>query len=101
MSEVQNDTSASQPAEICIIIEAVAQTREVANTICSFARSGLLHFGYDGRKSTAGNLAFPFSPSDFEAGEVFNFSVYCLMSSPDPCEYFPVKVKHCDKGELK
>jgi len=91
---------AAQPSEICIIIEAVAQTQDIANTICSFARSSLLHFGYEGRKSTAGNLAFPFSPSDFEAGEVFNFSVYCLMHSPDPCEYFSVKVVLCEKGEL-
>ena len=89
------------PAEIAIVIEAVAQTQDIANTICSFARSSLLHFGYDGRKSTAGNLAFPFSPSDFEAGEVYEFSVYCLMPSPDPCQYFPVHISLCDKGELK
>ena len=93
--------SKTKPAEICIVIEAVAQVQEIANTICSFARSSLLHFGYDGRKSTAGNLAFPFSPSDFEAGEVFNFSVYCLMSSPNPCQYFPVHVNLCEKGELR
>ncbi|MCL2378098.1 MAG: DUF1446 domain-containing protein [Defluviitaleaceae bacterium] len=78
--------------EIAIVIEAVAKSQETANTICSFARSSLLHFGYEGRKSTAGNLAFPFSPSDFEAGEVYEFSVYCLMPSPDPCQYFPVSV---------
>jgi len=89
------------PAEICIVIESVAQTQDIANTICSFARSSLLHFGYDGRKSTAGNLAFPFSPSDFTAGEVFGFSVYCLMPSTDPCMYFPVNVKLCERGELK
>ncbi|MCL2285818.1 MAG: DUF1446 domain-containing protein [Firmicutes bacterium] len=91
----------AQPAEICIVIESVAKTPEMANTICSFARSSLLHFGYEGRKSTAGNLAFPFSPSDFEAGEVFNFSVYCLMRATDPCEYFPVNVRLCERGELK
>ena len=89
-----------RPAEICIVIEAVAQTAEMANTICSFARSSLLHFGYPGRKSTAGNLAFPFSPSDFEAGEVFNFSVYTLMPSPNPCMYFPITINLCDKGDL-
>jgi len=79
--------------EMCIIIEAVASTQNVADTICSFARSSLLHYGYEGRKSTAGNLAFPFSPSDFEAGEVYNFSVYCLMPSPDPCQYFPIAIE--------
>jgi len=96
-----NDTGSRPPTEICIVIEAIAQTADIANTICSFARSSLLHFGYPGRKSTAGNLAFPFSPSDFEAGEVFNFSVYTLMPSPDPCMYFPITINLCDKGELK
>ena len=96
----RGDRPYEKPAEICIIIEAVAQTAEMANTICSFARSSLLHFGYPGRKSTAGNLAFPFSPSDFEAGEVFNFSVYTLMPSSDPCMYFPITINLCDKGEL-
>jgi len=79
--------------EVSIVIEAVAKTQDVANTITSFARSSLLHFGYPGRKSTAGNLAFPFSPSDFEVGEVYNFSVYCLMPSPDPCKYFPITIE--------
>ena len=94
-------TRFSTPAEVAIVIEAVAASQDIANTICSFARSSLLHFGYDGRKSTAGNLAFPFSPSDFEAGEVYEFSVYCLMPSPDPCQYFPVSVSLCDKGVIK
>jgi len=49
----------------------------------------LLHFGYAGRKSTAGNLAFPYSPSDFKAGEVYEFSVYHLMRIADPKTAFP------------
>ncbi|MCL2353679.1 MAG: DUF1446 domain-containing protein, partial [Defluviitaleaceae bacterium] len=57
--------STHAPREIGIVIEAIGSTRDIADTICSFARSTLLHFGYEGRKSTAGNLAFPFSPSDF------------------------------------
>lgn len=86
-------------AELGIIIEAVAPTQELASTICSFARSTMLHFGYEGRKSTAGNLAFPFSPSDFKAGDVYVFSLYHLMETADPCEYFPVVIKTCTKGE--
>ncbi|MCL2170288.1 MAG: DUF1446 domain-containing protein [Defluviitaleaceae bacterium] len=73
--------NAVAPAEIAIIIEAVAPTVEIAGTICSFARSTLLHFGYEGRISTAGNLAFPFSPSDFAGGAVYEFSLYCLMEA--------------------
>lgn len=77
--------------EVGIIIEAVAKTQELASTICGFARSTMLHFGYKGRKSTAGNLAFPFSPSDFKVGEVYVFNVYHLMQVDDPMEFFPVR----------
>ncbi len=80
------------PHELGIIIEALADTQETANTIVSFARSTLLHYGYPGRMSTAGNLAFPYSPSDFKAGEVFGFSLYHLITVDDPCELFPMEL---------
>ena len=86
--------------EMGILIEAVAKTQEQANTICSFARSTMLHYGYEGRISTAGNLAFPFSPSDFPAGKVFVFSVYHLMEVDSPIECFPIKHYNCAGGEL-
>lgn len=79
--------------ELAIIIEAVASTQEQADTICGFARSTLLHFGYEGRISTAGNLALPFSPSDFKAGAVYEFSIYHLMRVDDPAELFPVTLQ--------
>ncbi|MCL2228088.1 MAG: DUF1446 domain-containing protein [Oscillospiraceae bacterium] len=77
--------------EFGIIIEAVAGTQELANTICSSARSTMLHFGYEGRRATAGNLAFPYSPSDFKAGEVYAFSVYHLLQVDDPAAPFPIE----------
>ncbi|MDR2183219.1 MAG: DUF1446 domain-containing protein [Clostridiales bacterium] len=92
------DRGGVMPPEAAIIIEAVAQTPQLADTICSFARSTLLHFGYEGRKSTAGNLAFPFSPSDFRGGAVYEFSLYCLMAVDTPCEFFPVKIYDLIKG---
>ena len=76
--------------ELGIVIEAVAGTQELANTICAFARSTMLHHGYPGRISTAGNLAFPYSPSDFKAGEVYRFSLYHLLQVADPNALFPV-----------
>jgi len=76
--------------EFGIIIEAVAGTQELANTICATARSTMLHFGYEGRRATAGNLAFPYSPSDFKAGEVYAFSVYHLLQVDDPASVFPI-----------
>lgn len=84
--------------ELAIVVEAVADTQEQADTICGFARSTMLHFGYEGRISTAGNLAFPFSPSDCKVGEVYEFNVYHLMRIDDPMEYFPVVYKDFTEG---
>lgn len=75
--------------EVGIIIDAVADTRENAGAVCSVARSTLLHYGYPGRVATAGNLAFPFSPSDIEVGPVYMFSIYGLLRGSDPLELFP------------
>ncbi|GAB6139033.1 acyclic terpene utilization AtuA family protein [Halanaerobaculum tunisiense] len=79
--------------EVGIIIEVVAKTQKLANTICSFARSTMLHYGYPGRVATAGNLAFPYSPSDLKAGEVYEFNLHHLIEVDDPCELFPVTVE--------
>jgi hypothetical protein len=80
--------------ELGIIIEAVAPTQEIANAICSFTRTTMLHADYPGRIATAGNLAFPYSPSDFATGEVFNFHIYHLLEVDDPCAIFPVEIIH-------
>ena len=74
--------------EIGIVIDAVADTQEHASAVCSVARSTLLHYGYPGRIATAGNLAFPFSPSDIKVGPIYVFSVYALLRSEDPAGLF-------------
>ena len=84
--------------ELAIVIEAVATTQDQADTICGFARSTMLHFGYEGRISTAGNLAFPFSPSDCKVGEVYEFNIYHLMKVDDPMEYFPITYTEFKNG---
>ena len=56
--------------ELGIVIDVVADSQENANTVCSVTRSTLLHHGYEGRIATAGNLAFPYSPSDIQVGAV-------------------------------
>ncbi|HHU97222.1 MAG TPA: DUF1446 domain-containing protein [Petrimonas sp.] len=94
-----NNESVPMPDELMIIIEAVGATREQANTICGFARSTLLHYGYEGRVATAGNLAFPFSPSDAEMGEVFEFNIYHLMKVDDPVSLFPATYMQFNQGK--
>jgi hypothetical protein len=85
--------------ELGIVIDAVAETQDKANTLCGLVRSTLLHYGYAGRVSTAGNLAFPFSPSDFTAGAVYVFSMYHLMDI-DNQSLFKVSHNMVNKGVL-
>ncbi len=77
--------------ELGIVIDVVAAEQSIANTVCSFARSSMLHYGYEGRISTAGNLAFPYSPSDFKAGSVYEFSIYHLMKLDGSYPLFEVQ----------
>jgi len=83
--------------ELGIVLEAVSSTQEDADSLVSVARSTLLHYGYPGRISTAGNLAFPFSPSDVRMGEVHEFSIYHLMDIEDPAA-FPLEVVEVKGG---
>ena len=85
--------------EVGIIIDAVADTQEHADAVCAVARSTMLHYGYRGRIATAGNLAFPFSPSDLKAGSVYTFSVYHLLESDDPASLFPRTYLFFENGE--
>ena len=61
-----------------IVMDIVGKTQGIADTVCALARSRMLHCDYEGRKSSAGNLAFPFSPSDIHVGDVYEFSVFHL-----------------------
>jgi hypothetical protein len=75
-----------------IIIDVVAKTQEIANTICALSRARLLHTDYPGRKSSAGNLAFPFSPSDIPVGPVYVFGIYHLAEVDNPLETSKISV---------
>ena len=86
------------PHEVGVLFQVVAKTQDIASAICASLRSTFMHYGYEGRKATAGNLAFPFAPSDIEFGKVFEFSVYHLMKVTDPTALFPVERRW--KGEV-
>jgi acyclic terpene utilization AtuA family protein len=79
------------PDDLGLLIEAIAPTQELADTILSLARSTALHQSFEGRKATAGNLAFPFSPSDLQGGAVYEFSIYHLLKIDKQQTIFPVK----------
>jgi hypothetical protein len=49
--------------ELGIIIETTARTEEDAVFLASLLTHYLIHYGYPGRKATAGNIAYPLSPN--------------------------------------
>lgn len=70
--------SGGAESSLGIVMDIVGKTQAIADRICALARSRMLHCDYEGRKSSAGNLAFPFSPSDIHVGDVYEFSVFHL-----------------------
>ncbi|SDR48211.1 Protein of unknown function [Paraburkholderia fungorum] len=78
------------PIEMAIIAEVVGKTQEIANAALSLARVTLLHSDFAGRMCREGNMAFPFSPSDIERGEVYEFILQHVVLPDDPLEMFPI-----------
>lgn len=89
----------SIPKEVGVVLEVNSKTQEMASAICSSLRSSFMHYGYEGRKSTSGNLALPYSPSDIEFGPVYEFSVYHLMRVNDGLEMFNHEIYEVKNGE--
>ncbi len=82
--------------EVGILCEVKGRDRQQTKDALAFVRSSLLHYGYPGRLSTAGNLAFPFSPSDFvfRNGEE-GFCAVFVAGSRDP--FFQENLQDCFK----
>lgn len=75
--------------ELCILLDAVGDTQHDADSLLAMTRSTLLHYGYPNRIATAGNLAFPFSPSDVAMGPTYTFSVYHLIELDESRMFHP------------
>lgn len=81
------------PGEVFIMGECIAPTRERASEVVRTCKQYLLHYGYPGRLSTAGNLAFPFTPPEVSLGSAYRFNVYHLLRTPDTDSIFPMTVE--------
>jgi hypothetical protein len=81
----------SRSHELGILVEVVGKTQEIANAVLSIARVNTLHVDFPGRLCKEGNMAFPFSPSDIEAGPCYRFSVFHVVKDIDPLSMFPIQ----------
>lgn len=79
--------------ELGLVIDVVAASQELAHAACHFLSGGLLHYHYPGQYNTAGNLAFPHSPSEIDAGLAYEFSAYHLMKARSSTELFPITIE--------
>ncbi len=80
--------------ELGLTIDVVAADAELAHAACHQISGALLHWHYPGQYNTAGNLAFPYSPSELDAGPAYEFSIYHLMKAKSPTELFPGHVEN-------
>ncbi|KAM5516689.1 caib baif family enzyme [Fusarium oxysporum f. sp. phaseoli] len=68
------------PGQLFIVAEALAPTQQLANSIASKARVGMIHAPYPGQKATAGNFGFGLGGlMEIELGPCAEFSLYHLM----------------------
>ena len=71
--------AAARAREAGLVLEFIAPQRELARTAAAVFKQNLLHYGYAGRMSSAGNLAFAFTPSELDAHAAYRFVLYHVM----------------------
>ena len=65
--------------EAGLVVEFIAPDATLARAVAGVFKQNLLHHGYPGRVSTAGNLAFAFTPSELDARDAYRFVLYHVM----------------------
>ena len=79
--------------EVGLVLEFLAGDLELARTAAAVFKQNLLHFGYPGRLTTGGNLAFAFTPSEVDAHESYRFRLYHRLDGADPDQVFGLDVQ--------
>lgn len=83
----------AHPHEVGLVIDVVTPTQDLATGVAMYVRGTLQHASYPGIVTTAGNMAYPFSPFGVPVGPAYRFAVYHLMALSDPCECFPMSME--------
>jgi hypothetical protein len=92
LGAVSNRPVSRLPEEVGVLVECIAETDEEAHAVVASAKQYLLHATYPDRISTAGNLAFPFTPPEIAAGDAYRFSLYHVMEVDELEPLFPVHI---------
>jgi len=78
--------------EAGLVMEFIAPDAELARTAAAVYKQNLLHHGYPGRVSTAGNLAFAFTPSELDAHHAYGFVLYHVMDDAPLEDIFRIAI---------
>ena len=81
------------PREVFVLAECVAASAEEARGVMGVFKQYLLHHGFPGRMCTGGNLAFPLTPPELDAGTAYRFSAYHVMETDELAPLFPLRVE--------
>jgi hypothetical protein len=81
------------PHEIGLVLETTADSEEVAYDAAVTIAAKLNHAMFDGVKTTAGSVAYRYSPRIHNIGLQYEFSVYHLMKVKSPLECFPIEME--------
>lgn len=78
--------------ELGLFFDVVAPTGELADDLLEEATYHAFVSDFPGRKTTAGNVAFPMSPSHVATEPAYEFSVWHTLAVDDPLDPFEVVV---------
>jgi hypothetical protein len=84
--------------EAGLVVEFIAPDAATARTAAGVFKQNLLHYGFAGRVSTAGNLAFAFTPSEIDAGDAYRFVIYHLLHDVPLADLFDIQTR--DMGDV-
>ncbi|MDB5894002.1 MAG: hypothetical protein JWQ88_1533 [Rhodoferax sp.] len=79
--------------EAGLVVEIIAADAAMARAVAGVFKQNLLHYGYQGRVSTAGNLAFAFTPSELDAHAAYRFVLYHVMRNAPMEDIFQIEAE--------
>jgi hypothetical protein len=85
--------SGAHSPEIFFLVECIAPDLDDAKAVITVTKQYLLHHGFNGRLSTGGNIAFPFTPPELTSGSAYKFTVYHVMDFSDDDGLFPLRTE--------
>jgi len=85
--------------ELGIVVDVVGESQQLAHEVCEDLALRIAFWRYKGRTTTAGNVAYLFSPNVVDVGEAFTTAIYHQMALEDPLELFPMAIESVKEHE--